>query len=100
MIPEDGAFEVIVTYSVPAEGMCISASDTAISEATALCITVGAAEEAAAEDAPAEDEPAEEAPVEEEQLADTGIESGLLAIIGLAVVAAGAITVGYTRRFA
>ena len=88
--PEDGAFEVVVVYDVPAEGMCISAGDVATTEVAAVCITVGAAEEGAAEEGPAE----------EEELADTGVESGLLAIIGLAVVGAGVMTVGYTRRFA
>jgi hypothetical protein len=93
--PEDGAFEVVAVYDVPAEGMCISASDAGSIEAATICITVGAAEEA-----PAEEAPAEEAAAEEEELADTGVESGLLAIIGLAVVGAGVMTVGYTRRFA
>lgn len=86
--PADGAFEVTVTYDVPEAGMCIAAGDAAQSEAGFACIAVGAAAE--------EEAPAEEA--EEEELAETGIESGLLAIIGVAVLAAGAMVLSSTRR--
>ncbi len=100
--PEDGAFSVAVTYDVPAEGMCITAGDAATTESAAFCVTVGAADEG--EGAEGEGEAAqeeEEAPAEEEEaLANTGVESGLLAIIAIAVVAGGAMVISATRRFA
>ena len=92
--PTDGAFEVTVTFDVPEGGMAIAAGDAAQSEAAAAVVTVGAAAEAAEDDGgeAAEDEGADEA------LADTGAESGLLAIAGIAVVAGGAMVVNTSRR--
>ena len=108
--PADGAFEVTVTYTVPEEGMCIAAGDAGQTESGGACITVGggdaaAEEEAAGEEAAAEEEGAEEEAVAEEaaadeELATTGVESGQVAIIALAMLGAGAMAVGYTRRFA
>lgn len=100
--PADGAFEVTVTYDVPETGMCIAAGDAAQTESSAVCIAVGAAAE---EEAPVEEGAEEEAVTtdeeaagEEEALAETGIESGLLAIIGMAILAAGAMVLTGTRR--
>lgn len=97
--PTDGAFESSVTYDVPAEGMCITAADAAQTEVAAVCISVGAAADEAGEGAEGEGEEAATDTAEEE-LANTGAESGLLVVVGVAVAAAGALTVGYTRRFA
>lgn len=94
--PADGAFEVVVTYDVPEEGMCIASGDAAQSESAFACFTVGAQE--GGEEAPAEEAPAEEGG--EEELANTGVESGLLAIIAIAIVAGGAMVISATRRFA
>ena len=55
------------------------------------------AAEEPAEEAPAE-EPAEEAPAEEKTLPDTGAESGLLAVIGVSILAAGLLVIGAGRR--
>lgn len=96
--PEDGGFTVTVSYEVPEAGMCIVAGDAAQTESAAICISVGAAAEeepAAEEEAAGEEAPAEG---EEEGLAETGVESGLLAIIAIAVVAGGAMVVTATRR--
>ncbi len=112
--PEDGSFEVTVTYEVTEGGIAIAATDAAQTEVAAAVVTVGAAEgedgEAEGEDGEeageAEGEEAGEAEGEEageaegeEELANTGVESGLIAIVAVAILAAGAMTVGYTRRF-
>jgi len=109
--PEDGSFQVTVTYEVAEGGIGIAATDAAQTEVAAALVTVGAAggeegegtegEEAEAEPTPT---PTPEAEAEgegegEEELANTGVESGMLAIIAVAILAAGAMTVGYTRRF-
>ncbi len=95
--PEDGSFTVTVTYDVPAEGMAIVAGDAAQTEAAGAVVTVGAADsgegEGEGEDGAAEDEGAED-----EELANTGVESGLLAIIGVAVIAGGTMVVRTSRR--
>ena len=107
--PADGAFEVTVTYTVPEEGMCIAAGDAGQTESGGGCITVGGGDAAAEEEEAVEEEVAEEEAVEEEvaeedaaeeELATTGVESGQVAIIALAILGAGAMAVGYTRRFA
>jgi len=90
--PADGAFEATVTYDVPAEGMCIAAGDAGGTEAAGACITVGAAD--------AGDEGEEEVETTEETLPVTGNNAGMVAIIAVALLGAGAMTVGYTRRFA
>ncbi len=88
--PADGAFEAVVNYDVPAEGMCIAAGDAAGTEAAGACITVGAADAGAEGD--------EEVAVTDE-LPVTGNNAGMISIIALSVLAAGVMTVGYTRRF-
>ena len=75
----DGTFSVEVTYDVPAAGMCIGAGDLDQTEAGSFCIGIGA-------------------PVPPPGAANTGAESGLIAIIGAAVLAAGALVVGMSRR--
>jgi len=97
--PAEGSFSVTVTYDVPEGGLAIAAGDAAQSEAAAALVTVGGGEEAPAEG----EEPVAgtdtAAPAEGEgELAETGVESGLLAIIGAAVLAAGAMVVTTTRR--
>lgn len=57
------------------------------------------AEEEAAEEEPAEEEAAEEEAAADEPLAETGVETGVLAVIGAAVVGAGALAVREGRRF-
>jgi hypothetical protein len=73
----DGGFSATFTFDVPAEGLGIYATEAAEGGAAATAII------AIDPDA---------------VLATTGVESGLLAIIGLAVVAGGAMVVGTTRR--
>jgi LPXTG-motif cell wall-anchored protein len=90
----DGGATVEVTYEVPEGGMCIASGDLAQTENAGVCITVGAP----AEEAPAEEAPAEEAPAEEE-LANTGAETTVLLIIGAAVLAAGTMVFGFSRKF-
>lgn len=60
-----------------------------------------AAEEAEEEDAEAEEEDAEaeEADEDDAELADTGVETGLLAVVGTAVLGAGVLAVREGRRF-
>lgn len=89
--PEDGAFSGAITIDVPEGGIFIIAGDQAQTEAASQLITVGAAEEAPAEEAP------EEAP--EEDLAVTGAETTPLAIAGGAILAAGAMLFGFSRRY-
>jgi hypothetical protein len=73
----DGGFSAPFTFDVPAEGLGIFATEAAEGGASATAIV--------------EIDP-------DAVLASTGVESGLLAIIGLAVVAGGAMVVGATRR--
>jgi len=73
----DGVFSASFTFDIPAEGLAIYATEAAEGGANASAII------AIDPDA---------------VLATTGVESGLLAIIGLAVVAGGAMVVGATRR--
>ena len=94
----DGGFSFTVTYTVPETGGCIAGGDLAQTEsAAAVCLTVGAAD--GGEEGEAEGEAEAEA-ISEEELANTGVESSLLAIIAIAVLGAGAMAVGYTRRYA
>lgn len=89
--PDDaGRWEATVTYEVGDSGLVLVAGDQAQTNSAVGVVTVGAAEEA-----PAEEAPAEEA---EEPLANTGVESGLLAIIGLSVALAGAMILFESRR--
>lgn len=74
--PEDGAFTQEVTVDVPEGGIGLLASEAA----------AGTTIQASA------------AIVVDPELANTGVESGLIAIIGLAVVAGGAMVVGTARR--
>ncbi len=75
----DGTFSVEVTYDVPAAGMCIGAGTLDQTEAGTFCIGIGA-------------------PVPPPAGANTGAESGLIVIIGISILAAGALVVGMTRR--
>lgn len=93
----DGAWTATVTYDVPEGGMCILGFDLGQTEGGGACVTVGAAAEEGGEGA---ETTAEEEGGEDEELANTGVESGLLVIFGIAIVGAGAMAVGYTRRFA
>ncbi|MEM7288020.1 MAG: hypothetical protein AAF480_16840 [Actinomycetota bacterium] len=85
--PDDsGSFSVTVSFSVPEEGLGIVVGDQAQTEAAFANVTIGAAaDEGGGEGA-------------EEELADTGVESGLLAVIAVAVVAAGALLTAAARR--
>lgn len=103
----DGNFEQVVTFTVPEGGLVIGAGDAGQSERAVVLVSVGAAEEEPpAEDPPPEEEPpveedppAEEAPPEEEEdLANTGVESGLVAVGAVALLLAGAMVVTTTRR--
>ena len=75
----DGTFSIEVTYDVPAEGMCIGAGTLDQTEVGTFCIGIGA-------------------PVPPPGQPNTGAESGMIAVIGIAVLAAGALVVGMTRR--
>ena len=94
----DGNFSVEVTYEIPEVGLVVSAGEATGAESAATVITVGdgggegeAEEDAeeAVEEAEEDVEEAEEAEVTAE-LAQTGSESGLIAIIAVSVIAAGA----------
>ncbi len=74
-----GELSIKVTYDVPAEGMCIGAGALDQSEVGTFCIGIGA-------------------PVPPPGQPNTGAESGLIAVIGISVLAAGALVVGMTRR--
>lgn len=96
--PADGAFEVTVSYTVPEGGIVIAASDAAQSEAAGVVVSIGAADDGgddAADDGEGEGEGEAEG---DEDLAETGVESGALAIAGIAILAAGAMVVGTSRR--
>ncbi|MCB0996804.1 MAG: hypothetical protein KDB21_17040 [Acidimicrobiales bacterium] len=88
----DGNFEVTATYDVPAEGIAICGGDAGRTESACVVVTVGGdggGEEAAADDS-AEGE---------EELAQTGSESGLIAVVAFSAVILGAMVVGLGRRF-
>lgn len=96
--PADGAFEVTVTFEVPEGGLAIAAGDAAQSEAAAAVVTIGG-------DAPAEGEGdaagGDDAAAEGEdggELAETGVESMLLVVVAITVMAAGAMVLRTTRR--
>lgn len=89
---EGGEFAETVTFDVPAEGMCIVAGTLDGAEGGGTCISVGAADGG-------DDGAAEEEGGEDEELANTGVESGLLAVIAVAVLAAGVMMLT-TRRVA
>ncbi len=74
-----GEVNLTVTFDVPADGMCIGAGALDSSEVGTFCIGIGAP-------APPPGQP------------NTGAESGLIAVIGISVLAAGALVVGMTRR--
>lgn len=84
----DGNFSVTVTYTVPEGGMAIAAGDAGQTESSGVLVTVGAG---AAEEAPADEPVAEPLP-------DTGVESAPLAIAGAAILAAGTMVVGFSRK--
>lgn len=98
--PADGSFEVTATFDVPEGGLAIAAGDAAQTEAAAAVVTVGAG------DAPADDEgdgteATDDGAAEGDdggELAETGVESMLLVIAGIAVMAAGAMVLRVTRR--
>ena len=89
--PADGAFTVTVTYDIPAEGLVIAAGDAGQTESAVAIVGVGAAAEA-------EEDITEEAPVEAAEMPATGAESAPLAIAGMAVLAAGAMVIGFSRK--
>jgi hypothetical protein len=107
--PADGSFEVTATFDVPEGGLAIAAGDAAQTEAAAVVVTVGAGEApaegedpatedgAAADDGAADDGAAAEGE-EGGELAETGVESMLLVIAGIAVMVAGAMVLRVTRR--
>lgn len=90
-----GGFEVTVTYDIPAEGLLIVVGDADQTESAFHIVTVGAP---AAEEGAEEGVEEEEAAGEEEELANTGIESGLLAIVAGAVLAGGVMLTTTQRR--
>lgn len=75
----DGTFSIEWTYNVPAAGMCIGAGTLDSAHAGSFCIGIGA-------------------PVAPPGAPATGAESGLIAVIGAAILAAGALVVGMSRR--
>ena len=108
------ADQVTVTLDVPEGGIVIAAADAAQSEGAAALVTVGSGEEGGDDSGEGEEgsddsgaEEGDDSTTEEEtaentseELANTGVESGLLAVIAVAVLGAGAMAIGYTRRFA
>ncbi len=113
----DGNISATITFNIPEEGLVIAAGDQAQTNSAIGVITVGAAEEGGeeegaeegAEEGGEEEATEEEAPAEEEaepettdaeegELANTGVESGLLAIVGAALLAGGLMTAGAMRR--
>jgi hypothetical protein len=96
---EDGLFTVTVTFDVPAEGIAIAAGDTDQTEAGAAVVTVSAAQDDDAAETEDEGEAEGGDDAQEAELANTGVESGLLIIVAVAVIAGGTMVVGATRRF-
>lgn len=90
-----GGFEATVTYDIPEEGLLIVVGDADQMENAFHVITVGAP---AAEEGAEEEGGEEEAGGEEEELANTGLESGLLAIVAGAVLAGGVMLTTTQRR--
>jgi len=79
MAGADGTFSSSWTYNIPAAGMCIGAGTLDSAHVGTICIGIGA-------------------PVPPPGSPDTGAESGLIAVIGAAILAAGALVVGMSRR--
>tara|TARA_Y100001970_G_scaffold45635_1_gene57264 strand:- start:5975 stop:6502 length:528 start_codon:yes stop_codon:yes gene_type:complete len=77
----DGNFSADFTLTVDADGTCIGIGGGAgfTEQGGGFCVGVGA-------------------PVPPPGAANTGAESGMIAVIGIAVLAAGALVVGMTRR--
>ena len=73
----DGSIEVSLTLDVPAQGILIVAGDSAQTESAALAITVG---------------------MMDDMLADTGVNSSVLVIIGAGIALAGLMVFGLSRR--
>jgi len=108
-VGDDGTWEATVTYTIPEIGLVIAAGDTGGDNASAALISVGAEameeeamEEEAMEDEAMEEEAMEEEAMEEEameddSLAETGVESSLLLVIGGTILLAGGLFVS-TRR--
>ena len=81
----DGGFEVTITVDVPAQGIFVVAGDSAQTEAASALLAVGMADDMGDDMA-------------DDMLADTGSNTPLLAIVALAVVLAGAMVLGLSRR--
>lgn len=103
----DGGFTQEVTYEVPEGGMVIAGGDANGEEGTAVLITIGAADgggdDGAGDDGDGDgdgagDDAGAEEPVENNELPDTGAETAPLAVLGTAIVAAGAMIFGFSRK--
>ncbi len=79
---DDGSATVTTTQDVPAEGMLLVAGDAARTEFAIAVVTVGGA-----------------AGGSHAALADTGVDTGVLAVIAGTMIAGGALVVGTTRRY-
>lgn len=95
----NGGFTTTITYTVPETGFCIYSGDFLNTE-TGLpaCITVGEATgdgedngESADGDSAIDDD-------DDATLANTGAESALVAVMAFAIVGAGVMVLGYSRR--
>ncbi len=96
----DGAWSAELTADV-GDNFFLSAGalDGSQAGATWIPIVPEADADAAADDTTDDAADAEEAPAAEEDLAETGVETGLIAVIGTAVLAAGVLAVREGRRF-
>lgn len=99
-VDSDGNFTAELTAEV-GDNFFFSAGALDGSQAGAAWIPIvdaAAAEEPAAEEEPAEEEAAAEEEPAEEALAETGVETGLLAVVGTAVLGAGVMVAREARR--
>ncbi len=89
-VGDDGTGEAEVTFDVPEKGLVIIAGDAARTESAVGVVVVGdaaGAEASAAGDSGSDD------------LAETGVETGMLAVVAGTLVAGGAMVVAASRRF-
>lgn len=93
---DSGGFTADITSDVPASGLVILASTQDSSVRADHVVTVGAADEPAPT-APPEESP-QPTPEPEPELARTGGESGMMAIIGVSIVIGGLLLVGMSKR--
>lgn len=86
VVGDDGTASVPTTQDIPAEGLIMIAGDAAQTEIALAPVVPGAGSGGGGDDAAA-------------ALADTGVDTGLLAVLAGTMIAGGALVVGTTRRY-